>query len=245
MKSFLLPSLCALFFISCSTAYQSGQTPDDVYYSPERPAEEYVRMEKADNRQYGYDRYEYYDERDERVARMAIRNRLFSVLDNDWYDYGYYSRYRSRNVNHLSNSGYFYYWNYYYNPYFNPCVPGNYAYNPYGPGNVFFSTRQVYNKPRTYNLMVFDREMNSVNPNLPKGYKAPNAGYRDNTDNYRGSGSNAGDYMRNIFGSGNSSGNGIKTSSPSGNTSSQGSSSNSSGSSSDNGSRGRASRGGN
>ena len=40
----------ALVFASCTTAYKSGQTPDDVYYSPARPQEEYVRTEKKDDR---------------------------------------------------------------------------------------------------------------------------------------------------------------------------------------------------
>jgi len=31
---------------SCSTAYQAGQTPDDVYSSPEPPAQEYAKVKK-------------------------------------------------------------------------------------------------------------------------------------------------------------------------------------------------------
>jgi hypothetical protein len=46
MKIYLpLLTLC-FFFISCTTAYKSGQTPDDVYFSPERPVDEYFRVEK-------------------------------------------------------------------------------------------------------------------------------------------------------------------------------------------------------
>ena len=52
MKS-ILPLLSLLIvFASCTTAYKSGQTPDDVYFSPARPQEEYVRVEKEDDRQY-------------------------------------------------------------------------------------------------------------------------------------------------------------------------------------------------
>ena len=36
----LLLSLSVAAFSSCSTAYKSGQTPDDVYYSPVKPVEE-------------------------------------------------------------------------------------------------------------------------------------------------------------------------------------------------------------
>ena len=36
----LLIALSVAAFSSCSTAYKSGQTPDDVYYSPVRVTEE-------------------------------------------------------------------------------------------------------------------------------------------------------------------------------------------------------------
>ena len=49
MKSFLPLLSLALVFASCSTAYKTGQTPDDVYYSPERPQAEYVRVDDEDD----------------------------------------------------------------------------------------------------------------------------------------------------------------------------------------------------
>ena len=58
MKSaILLLALSAIIFSSCTTAYKSGQTPDDVYYSPARPQDEYVKAQRNDNR-YSDDYYE-------------------------------------------------------------------------------------------------------------------------------------------------------------------------------------------
>ena len=39
----------AAIFSSCSTAYKTGQTPDDVYYSPARVIEEDYREETERN----------------------------------------------------------------------------------------------------------------------------------------------------------------------------------------------------
>lgn len=36
----LLVALSVAAFSSCSTAYKTGQTPDDVYYSPVKPVAE-------------------------------------------------------------------------------------------------------------------------------------------------------------------------------------------------------------
>ena len=45
MKSALPVLASVLILASCSTAYKSGQTPDDVYYSPER-SKAYAKTEK-------------------------------------------------------------------------------------------------------------------------------------------------------------------------------------------------------
>ena len=66
----LLLALSVAALSSCTTAYKTGQTPDDVYYSPARPQDEYVRTEKQDDRRYLSDEY-YYD----RYLRMKVSNR--------------------------------------------------------------------------------------------------------------------------------------------------------------------------
>jgi hypothetical protein len=93
----LLLMVSAAAISSCSTAYKSGQTPDDVYFSPVRTYQEDTR--KEDNNRDEAKRYD----NDDRQIRMGINDRRWRYLDNDIsyspYIYGY-------------NSGY------YYNPYY-------------------------------------------------------------------------------------------------------------------------------
>src|SRR5215510_9640691 len=105
MKKAILPILLLAVLIailpSCSTSYKTGQTPDDVYYSPARPEDddEYVQSEKKD--EYS-GQEEYYDDR---YLRMKVHNRLRWSELNDWY---YYDRY---------SMSYNYYFGVYHNPY--------------------------------------------------------------------------------------------------------------------------------
>lgn len=99
MKALLLILFIA-FFASCSTAYKSGQTPDDLYYSkPKAITEEKVEREVT------YDHNVYNNE--DRQIRMAIRNQRWRTFDYD-YDYDY-SPYK-----------YGYNYGYYYNPAYYP-----------------------------------------------------------------------------------------------------------------------------
>lgn len=101
----LLIVTTAIAFASCSTAYKSGQTPDDVYYSPARlvvtEAKEEKEKEEKDTRRDETSRYDSYEERE---IRMRIRDRRWRDLNNDYacncscdytpykygYNYGYY-----------------------------------------------------------------------------------------------------------------------------------------------------------
>ena len=229
MKSYLPILSLVVVFASCTSAYKSGQTPDDVYFSPARPQDEYVRVEKNDDRQYYSD--------DDRYLRMKVRDRRWSTLDDGYvYDYRYgYNYYPSSSYGYYNSWNAATLWNYYYNPY---C-----SYH-----NVIITNPKsaVYNKPRSFNLHVFD---NTVNPTNPKAYRPANTkGYSNsrNNSNYNNSGSNAGNFLRNIFSDGGSSGNsGSSNSKTYSNSSSNNSSSSSnSGSSNNSGStRGNATRG--
>jgi len=214
MKSIIPSVLLALIFSSCTTAYKNSQTPDDVYYSPERPREEYVRTETKKEKH----RYEEFYEED-RYLRMKVRNyRRWSEFDNDWYSYSpYYSRY---NFNNPWNS--YSYWNYYYNPY---CRNNVIIVNP---------KTAVNNRPRQYNLHIFDDpKVTSKNPKASVGTYTPVSTSNQNHENYRGSGNNAGEFLRGMFGnSGSSSNSSGSTSSSSTSSGSSGSSSSSSGNSS-------------
>ena len=129
--------LLAILFASCTTAYKSGQTPDDVYYSPARPQDEYVRTERQDDRRYRYQDDE--DYRDDRYLRMKIRDRRYTGLYDDYYSYNpyYYHYYNGRLIYNSPWSSYNY-WNYYYNPYY------------YAPVISVVPRTPIYNKPRTF-----------------------------------------------------------------------------------------------
>ena len=135
-SSILLLAFSVLIFTSCTTAYKTGQTPDDVYYSAAKPQEEYAESENKDEeRQYSYND-DYYDDR---YLRMKVRNRYrWSDLDG-WYGYDRYSigyNYYFGSINNPYNT-----WNYYYNPYC--CCTHNYVFvNPKTPASPPVVKRQ-------------------------------------------------------------------------------------------------------
>jgi len=96
---FLLIPLLAGVLGSCSTAYKSGQTPDDVYYSPVRYTDESQKNDQVDKQE---------DQKDYTIT-MGIRDRRWRDFD-DAYDYRN-SPYHYCNCR-CGNYGY------YYNPYY-------------------------------------------------------------------------------------------------------------------------------
>lgn len=94
----LLFAISAAAISSCSSSYKNGQTPDDVYYSPVRVAEEDSRHDKDKDVARRLDP-------EERQIRMAAHDRRWRDFDDD-YDYRY----------DPYNYGYSY--GYYYNPYY-------------------------------------------------------------------------------------------------------------------------------
>ena len=85
-RQILLLAITAAALSSCTTAYKTGQTPDDVYFSPTRPQDEYVRVEEKQDDRYQYDD-KYYDDR---YLRMKVHNySQWSTLDA-WYAYDRY-----------------------------------------------------------------------------------------------------------------------------------------------------------
>jgi hypothetical protein len=236
MKSYLPLLTFAVLLTSCSSVYKSGQTPDDVYFSPARPQEdEYVQVEKKNDRMYHSQNYDYTLE--DQYLRMKVRNRRYAFLDDD-PDYYYGSNYNSYYNYYRLNSyygGYYnpalwslnfgfgnYYSPYYYSPYYyNP-----YYANPYYNGIVYGNVSPVYNKPRTTNLNIYDGNGNMYNPNRGKSYGRTFSNSSGNEGNYRGSGTNAGGFLRNVFGSGNNNSSSTNSAQPSSsNSGSSGSSS--------------------
>lgn len=123
----LLFVLSAVIFTSCTTLYKSGQTPDDVYYSPVRQYGEVTK--RQENRR--EERQDYYrDYNEDRQIRMGIGDPRWRYLDNDIsynpYMYGY-------------NYGY------YYNPYYYPLPV-------YNPVVVVTTPNPKVSTPRVVNL---------------------------------------------------------------------------------------------
>ena len=109
----LLLSLSVAAFSSCSTAYKSGQTPDDVYYSPVKPVEE-----KQNN-----DRKEV-NNQPQKDFELSMR-----VRDYRWRDFDDDYNYRNSPYNYCycqcKNSGYYYNPAYHPWPVYTPQVPVN------------------------------------------------------------------------------------------------------------------------
>jgi uncharacterized membrane protein YgcG len=222
-RQILLLAITAAALSSCTTAYKSGQTPDDVYFSPARPQDEYVRVEEKD--EYRYDD-EYYDDR---YLRMKVQNRTRWDYLDDWYAYGRYD----------------YRYNHYFGSYYNPYTSWNYYYNPYCRNNVIIyhpgTSVAIQNtpKPRTFNLASYtNSNYNVANNNNVKMRPATTGRPVYNNKNLNNGFSNT---LKQIFSNGNnnnSSNNNsynppTRTYSPSNsNSSSSGSSNSSSGSSS-------------
>ncbi len=107
-------------FSSCSTAYRTVQTPDDVYYSPAPPQDNYVQTDnQQDKDSYGYNNNNTYNNEDLEIRR-GIRDQRYR--SNISLDFGFgYDPYNSLG--------------YGYNPYnYNPYA---YNYNPYGYNNYY------------------------------------------------------------------------------------------------------------
>jgi hypothetical protein len=150
-RQILLLAITAAALSSCTTAYKTGQTPDDVYFSPIKPQDEYVRVEEK--QEYRNDD-SYYDDR---YLRMKVHNRTqWNYLD-DWYSYDRYG-YRV---------------NSYYGSYYNPYTSWNYYYNPYCHNNVIayhpgqISVVQNVPKPRNFNLASYtNTNYNNTNSSI-------------------------------------------------------------------------------
>lgn len=120
--NYTLLIVLAVAFSSCSTAYRTGQTPDDVYYSPAPVREVYVSTQSQNDR----NSYRYRNQEEEDIRR-GIRD----------------SRYRS-NVSLSIGTGY--------NPYYNSYSYNPYSYNPYGYNSIYNSQRfDPFYDPYSYN----------------------------------------------------------------------------------------------
>ena len=213
-RKLLLVSFSIITLASCSTAYKTGQTPDDVYYSPAREYGEETSEDKKEEN--GGNR----DYTEERQIRMSAYDRRWRYLDNDIYYSPYY---------------YGYNYGYYYNPFYS-------SYPVYSTcACACLPTNPKTSTPRMTNLSAYNNSSyNNINNNSPVASKygttrppSPTRGYNNSNKN---NGSKLGNTLNKIFNNGNSSNNsndnsssGNRTYSPSSSSSSSQSSSSSSG----------------
>jgi len=213
----LLLVLSVAAFSSCSTAYKSGQTPDDVYYSPVRVVDE-KQNDDRENR----DRTNYEPAVDYEIT-MGIRDRRWRDFRDD-YDY------RNSPYNYISCN----------------CMNHGYYYNPFYYPWAIYTGKPIYSKPvnttpRMVNLNTYTGYNSKAASDKTNGRVTwANPSTRYNNSNRSNSGS---ERRISIFPSGNSSSssNDTRTYSPSSGSSSGGSSSSGS---SNSGSVSRPKRGG-
>ncbi|MDQ6844827.1 MAG: hypothetical protein M3Z92_10810 [Bacteroidota bacterium] len=171
IKHLLLLGLIAAFS-SCSTSYRTGQTPDDVYYSPAPAQAVYVTT----NNQEDKDRYAYnntYNSEDLAIRRGISDPRYRSNLTLD-LGYGYspygYSPYGYNNTFGYNN-GYYNPYNYnynnsygYYAPYYNNFYASPYYDYYYSPQVYIVSKPGITTPiaPRRYNLGAYSNRTNTT-----------------------------------------------------------------------------------
>ena len=209
----LLVALSAAAFSSCSTAYKTGQTPDDVYYSPVKVVEERKETKREEQR--------YEKTNNDYEITMSIRDRRWRDFRYD-YDYDY-SPYNYCYCN-CKNTGY------YYNPYYYPWA-------------IYTSTptykTPVNSTPRMINLNAY----NGYNTRVATGKTNGTLNVSGNSSQYNNSnrsGSRVGNILRQTIeptSNSNPSSNSSRTYTPSSSSSSSSSSGSSSSGSGSSGSR--------
>jgi len=175
MKHTLLISVLSIGLLSgCSTAFKSGQTPDDVYYSPGRNREETTQKEEQTQKKQKEEYEQYVSSQDDRYLHMKVANRSrWSSLDN--YDYWYDSRYDFCTC--YCNTG----WNSYnaWNPYWNlglrPGLSSNWGWNSPIYTVVKYTSPVYANNGYTSGSNISAYKNKSYN-NSNLGYKDPKTG---------------------------------------------------------------------
>ena len=89
--NFLLLTIIIAAISGCSTSYRTGQTPDDVYYSPARLQTDEVRRDREENNTVDNTVYTSSEDREIRRRVYNRRNRRHNRYDryDDRYDYPY------------------------------------------------------------------------------------------------------------------------------------------------------------
>lgn len=185
----------AVVLASCSSAYKSTQTPDDVYYSPAPPAdvakEEKEKRNENNSTNRRNTRYNDYAYTEDCYLRMKVANRnRWSTIDD--YSYWYDTRY-----NDFYTSSY---WNNGFNTNFCNCYGNTSVFYPgyYNPYIGSFYTG-FYNSYPFTSIYIINPKVTHPNVNRPRI-----GGFSNST--YSSGGSSAGSALKKIFGTGNNSG---------------------------------------
>ena len=207
MKSILIAAVTAVVALSSCSVYRSGQTPDDVYFSPGNEKEQLAYVEtngdhndgKHYNNKPSYNGYDDYATADDRWLMMRVRNRdKWSYFD----DYNYYNPYSSFGYGGYGGYGSMSYgyqpgfsfglgFGSFYDP-FSSSYYWNSCYNPYYPKAIVVNPKidpQGYNRVRNFNLNTY----NNRNYNNTRSILKPNA------SGYNNSNSTLGNSFRRVF----------------------------------------------
>lgn len=155
---YLLPVALVILLGSCTSAYRTGQTPDDVYFSPAKEgAATYVTTEEPRERS-RYRSYEY-DAPYDRWLRMRVRNPY------RWNTFDDYDFFIPNSWTNNWNSPY----SYNFNSYWSGFMLWNNFYNPYCTNIVVLNPKSnvsLYNNVRTFNLNSYtNNQYNNGNYN--------------------------------------------------------------------------------
>ncbi|MBO9201836.1 MULTISPECIES: hypothetical protein [Niastella] len=211
----ILPVMLAIATLSSCSVYRSGQTPDDVYYSPGRTVDDSYLTVDNPRKGRSYDRYDNSNPEDN-YLRMRQYGSRWNTFDsyNDWqYNGGYYGGYSpytpySSFYGPSMYSGYGgfyggygigmpYAYGYYnpwamtaFNPYFSSFYYWNSYYNPYCGGMIVSakSNPVAYQSVRNFNLSSYTNNNynnRNVNSNRPI-YNSANGRYNTSNSNNNG-----------------------------------------------------------
>jgi hypothetical protein len=232
MNTRILLLVLSVASLSSCSVYRSGQTPDDVYYSPARVqaqagnGDDYVdvRQPKAGT---NYQSYEQYQDnyRDDRFLRMSIGNPYYLNAYNGYsgFDWRYNSFYDGFNYGFNSPWNNYFAWNNFYNPYAlsfgsyygGSYYGGGYGGGYYGGGGGYYSGGGVkypintspISRPRVFNVNSYS------NSNRPAARTYSNGSYYNNNQRYNNGNSGSGN--RNYYNNNNSNNNSRSTYTPS------------------------------
>lgn len=218
MNKILIIILSVVLFSACSTVYKTGQTPDDVYFSPSLNRSEYLVMDDED----GYRAEDV--PMDDRYLRMkSMRRGRWSAFDDDfnywndprWNSISYFNSFPTFGRMGMMGWG----MNSFYDPFYMNPFSSVYYGQPFIIYNTYnYNNKNIYNVPRStgprmsnmnlpspvrvsnYNPKMLDVDTRSGRSYISSGGSTPRGGYNPvNTSSINGnpvrtfnSGSNSG-----------------------------------------------------